>query len=418
MQPYVALGVGLRKRGHEVCIATHADFENFVRKHGLAFYPLAASGQNLQANAIGDRMLHAGSNPFVFLREFTHQRKPIVKQLLHSCWLACRRSDLILSTSTEFLLAEAVAEREKIPVVWASIVPSAPSRYQVSCLFPQCPEWMPVKSIYNLLTHAATALFMWMPLSSAMSRARLQVLGLPPMPIYKTLASYIAPRLSVDGYSPQVVPRPRDWGANQHVTGYWFLEPEADWKPPADLVHFLATGRPPICVGFGSMHNRDAHQVTRMVVQALQATKQRGVLLSGWNGLTPMPNTEQLYFTQAIPHSWLFPQTAGVVHHGGAGSTAAGLRAGVPSLVIPYMADQPFWGQHVHALGVGPRPIPRIQLTAKRLAESFQQMVTDQEMIRRASYLGSRIRAEDGITRAVEHLESYYRQHHGEKQIR
>jgi UDP:flavonoid glycosyltransferase YjiC (YdhE family) len=131
-----------------------------------------------------------------------------------------------------------------------------------------------------------------------------------------------------------------------------------------------------------------------------------------------MPNTEQLYFTQAIPHSWLFPQTAGVVHHGGAGSTAAGLRAGVPSLVIPYMADQPFWGQHVHALGVGPKPIPRIQLTAKGLAESFQQMVTDQEMIRRASDLGSRIRAEDGITRAVEHLESYYRQHLAEKQIR
>jgi UDP:flavonoid glycosyltransferase YjiC (YdhE family) len=166
------------------------------------------------------------------------------------------------------------------------------------------------------------------------------------------------------------------------------------------------------------MHNRDAHQVTMMVVQALQATKQRGVLLSGWNGLTPLPNTEQFYFAQSIPHSWLFPQTAGVVHHGGAGSTAAGLRAGVPSLVIPYMADQPFWGQHVHALGVGPKPIPRIQLTAKRLAESFQQMVTDQEMIRRAADLGSRIRAEDGIARAVEHLESYYRQHLAEKQIR
>ena len=132
VDPYVALGVGLRARGHEVCLATHADFEKFIRGHGLDFHSLEESGHALQANDTGDRMLHAGSNAFAFLREFTHQRRPLLHRLLHRCWLACRGADVILSTSTEFLLAEAIAERERLPVAWAALMPSAPSRFRAS----------------------------------------------------------------------------------------------------------------------------------------------------------------------------------------------------------------------------------------------------------------------------------------------
>ena len=130
-------------------------------------------------------------------------------------------------------------------------------------------------------------------------------------------------------------------------------------------------------------------------------------LLTGWEGLVTVPVSDRLYSAPAIPHAWLFPQTAGVVHHGGAGSTAAGLRAGVPSLLVPFMADQPFWGRRVHALGVGPKPIPRRQLTAEKLAVGIRLLITNEAMRRRAADLGALIRAEDGVVRAAELLEQY-----------
>ena len=408
VQPYVALGVGLRVRGHEVCVATHADFEGVVRSHGLDFKPLAIGGQALQASDTGDRMLHAGSNPFAFLKEFTRLRRPLLNDLMRRCWLACRGADVILSTSSEFLLAESVAEREQLPVVWASLMPIAPSRFQASCLFPEWPRWVPGSSVYNLMTHVATGLSMWMLLGPALNRARRDVLGLPPLPIYGPVASFLAPRLCLDGYSPQVVPPPPEWGSRRHVTGYWFLNQDPDWRPPPGLIDFLAAGPPPICVGFGSMHNRDANRVTDIVSRALDRSGQRGILLTGWEGMVKVPVSDRLYSVGEVPHMWLFPQTAGVVHHGGAGATAAGLRAGVPSLIVPFNCDQPFWGRRVHALGVGPKPIPRRQLSVEKLAEGIRLMATDEAMRRRAADLGVRIRAEDGVVRAAELLEQHF----------
>jgi sterol 3beta-glucosyltransferase len=408
VEPYVALGVGLRARGHEVCLATHDDFESVIRGHGLAFQSLEGDSQALQASDTGDRMLHAGSNPFVFLSEFTRLRRPLLHDLLHNCWRACRGADVILSTSSEFLLAESVAEREHLPVVWASIMPFAPSRFQPSCLFPQWPRWVPGSSVYNLLTHAATGWGMWLLLGTALNRARRDVLGLPPLPIYGPVASFMAPRLCLDGYSAHVVPPPQDWNAHHHVTGYWFLNHDPDWKPPLGLLHFLAAGPPPICIGFGSMHNRDAGHVTEIALQALERTGQRGILLTGWEGMVKVPVSDRLYSVAEAPHAWLFPQTAGVVHHGGAGATAAGLRAGVPSLIVPFMCDQPFWGRRIRALGVGPKPIPRRQLSIEKLAEGIRLMVTDEVMRRRAADMGARIRAEDGIGRAAEFLEQEF----------
>jgi UDP:flavonoid glycosyltransferase YjiC (YdhE family) len=249
---------------------------------------------------------------------------------------------------------------------------------------------------------------MWLLLGQALNRARRDVLGLPPIPFYGPISSFLAPRLCLDGYSALVMPPPPDWGVRHHVTGYWFLNTDSDWKPPAGLIDFLANGRPPICIGFGSMHNRDAAHVTEVVVRALDKCGQRGILLTGWEGLATVPRSDRLYSVAEVPHAWLFPQTTGVVHHGGAGATAAGLRAGVPSLLVPFMADQPFWGRRVHALGVGPNPIPRKKLSVEKLAEGIRLMITDEAMRRRAADLGARIRAEDGVGRAAELLEQYF----------
>lgn len=408
VQPYVALGVGLRTRGHEVCLATHADFERFVRGHGLEFFSLEEGGQSLQASDTGDRMLHSGSNAFAFLREFARLRRPLLHHMLHRCWLACRGADVILSTNTEFLLAESVADREHLPVVWTSLQPVAPSRFRPICLCRPWPRGVPGSSAYNLATYAMTGLSMSLLLGPALNRARREVLGLPPIPFYGPAAAFLAPRLCLDGYSIHVVPPPPDWSINHHVSGFWFIDPDPRWQPPPGLLEFLDVGPPPICVGFGSMHDRDAARVTEIVLRALARCGQRGLLVTNWGGLLASLDVGRIFSVESAPYSWLFPRVAAVVHHGGAGTTAAALRAGVPALVVPFMADQPFWGRCVHAIGVGPKPIPHHRLGVENLAQSIERMVVDEAMRRRAAELGERIRAEDGVGRAAALLEQHF----------
>jgi sterol 3beta-glucosyltransferase len=210
------------------------------------------------------------------------------------------------------------------------------------------------------------------------------------------------------GYSNFVLPRPYDWNPNLNVTGYWFLDAAADWQPPADLVDFLRSGDPPVYIGFGSMGNKNrAKESTEIALEALSVCGKRGVLVSGWNSLSEdikMPDT--VYLIKDVPHSWLFPQMAAVVHHGGAGTTAAGLRAGVPSVIVPHGMDQPMWGQRVAEMGVGAAPIPRKKLTAENLANAITfSLQTDVQ--NRARELGEKISQENGIARAVELINQY-----------
>ncbi len=185
------------------------------------------------------------------------------------------------------------------------------------------------------------------------------------------------------------------------MTGYWFLDAAADWTPPAALMKFLNSGKPPVYIGFGSMGSRKPAATAALVLAALDRSGQRGILLSGWGGLSQANLPDTVLMVESIPHSWLFPRMAAVVHHGGAGTTAAGLRAGVPSIVIPFFGDQLFWGQRVAKLGVGTAPIPRKQLTVELLAQAIDRAVTDPVMIRQAANLGAKIQAEDGIAHAV-----------------
>ena len=193
---------------------------------------------------------------------------------------------------------------------------------------------------------------------------------------------------------------PADW-SNAIVTGYWQLEPPSNWQPPAALEAFLANGEAPIYIGFGSMSSRDPAQTAELIVTALKQTGTRAILQSGWGGFKATDLPDAVLSVESVPHSWLFNKVAAVVHHGGAGTTAAGLRAGVPSLVIPFFGDQGFWGERVAQLGVGPSPIPRKALTAQSLAQAIQTMTVNSEMRTRAAELGARIRTEDGVGNAV-----------------
>jgi sterol 3beta-glucosyltransferase len=250
--------------------------------------------------------------------------------------------------------------------------------------------------------------------SSMTNRFRTRILGLPPQRRFANML------VRADGlpvpilypYSPALLPVPGDFPPHVHVTGAWFLDRPATWRPDPALEQFLDAG-PPVYVGFGSMSGKQASGRAQIVLDALAETGQRGLLARGWGGLevTGLPNNVQLI--EAAPHDWLFPRMAAVVHHGGAGTTAAGLRAGKPTVICPFLGDQPFWGTLVHARGVGPHPIPQRQLTASRLAAAISMAVHNPEMRQRAAGLGARMQAEDGVANAVGIVERVVRRSDG-----
>lgn len=207
-------------------------------------------------------------------------------------------------------------------------------------------------------------------------------------------------------YSRHVVPTPSDYPPTAHVTGYWFLD-SADWTPPAELVDFLASGPPPVYLGFGSMgFGKGADERRDAVLSALTKNRLRGIVATGWGGITPgAAPTDDVLVIDSVPHDWLFPQVAAVVHHGGAGSTAAGLRAGRPTLVTPFVGDQPFWGARVHAIGAGPKLLPSKHLAAG-LTARLADLVSEPSYAQQAARIGTLIRAENGPEDALRVLES------------
>jgi sterol 3beta-glucosyltransferase len=259
----------------------------------------------------------------------------------------------------------------------------------------------------NFLTHLIIEMMSWLPLRSIINQWRREQLGLPPASVNYPQQRRRQKAPMLFGFSPHVVPKPADWGDHIHVTGYWFLDQSADWQPPADLLDFLAAGPPPVFVGFGSMPSGNAEEMTDLVLQALARTKQRGLISTGGGDLSLADLPDHVFKVGIIPYEWLFPQMAAVVHHGGSGTTAISLQAGIPSIILPFFMDQPFWGQRVADLGVGPQPIPRKYLSIERLAAAITVATTDPEMQCRAIMLGEHIRAEDGVARAVEVLNRY-----------
>jgi UDP:flavonoid glycosyltransferase YjiC (YdhE family) len=399
VQPYIALGKGLAKAGHEVRLLTHEDFEVLARSHGVAFWPARGNVQSVVDNEEIRALLEKGN----FIALTARTAKEARRAALH--WAedglaACAGMELIIAGIGGLFVGAALAEKLGLPLLQAYLAPFTPTRDFPSVLLAQ--SLSKLGATFNWMSHYLTQQAIWQGARSGDRAARQQVLGLQSAPFWGPFhreALRTTPILY--GFSPSVIPKPGDWGEKVHVTGYWFLDEPLDWEAPPKLVEFLQGDPKPLCIGFGSMSSRNPEKTAEVVLEALERTQQRAVLLSGWGGLRKDDLPETVFMAESIPHSWLFPRISAVVHHGGAGTTAAGFQAGVPSIIIPFFADQPFWGQRAAALGVGTAPIPRKQLTVDLLAQAIQQGVTDQAMRRRAAQLGSRIRSEDGIGESV-----------------
>jgi UDP:flavonoid glycosyltransferase YjiC (YdhE family) len=272
--------------------------------------------------------------------------------------------------------------------------------------FPLQPSKQFSSPLYNKTTFVGAQQLFGQAFKKYMNRWRKQ-LGLKALPWtgwYSLLDSKRLPTLY--GYSPTVVPLPPDWPPHLHVTGYWFLDSASDWQPSAELQAFLEAGPAPVYVGFGSMTSEDPRQVTETVVQALHQAGQRGILLSGWGALHTADLPTDVFCVETIPHDRIFPRMAAIVHHGGAGTTGAALRSGVPSFAVPFFGDQYFWADRTRRLGVGPMYIPQESLSRDNLAAAIRAAATDPLMEARAAAVGKRIQAEKGIENAVATFEA------------
>lgn len=394
VQPYTALALGLRDAGHDVRMVVHADAAPGIAARGLAVVPLTGLSEEVaRENGVAEM------NPVrrtLFMRRMVGE---VVGEQTRQALDGCADADLFVAGVGGSPLGTGVAEKLGRPFVTAHLQPIGPPTGAFpGPLVPRVPRW--TGGAGTRLSHRLSALGIGMLLGPAAKQVR-GVLGLPARP------APAAPGLpALYGYSPVVVPLPPEWGPARHVTGYWMLPDGESWTPPAALAAFLAAGPPPVCIGFGSMVGDDPAALTALVRDAARRAGTRTVLLSGWGGLDAVgPPSDDLLVLDQAPHDWLFPRCAAVVHHGGAGTTGAGLRAGVPSVLVPFGMDQPFWATRVVALGAGPAPVPRRRLTAEALADALRA-TTDPGMRRRAADVGTAIRAEDGVGNAVAHLDA------------
>jgi len=413
-QPYIALGIGLQRAGHRVCLVAGENYQEQVRQYGLEFQTIHVDFAALMDNPLAQDVMKKGASVGALIAQLKASRtaSPFAR-IQEDIWQASQDSEAILF-APGMPNGYFIAKYLRIPCAALNAVPMSPTRTQPAVFFPPKPR---LGGIYNQLTHTLLEQGFWQGFRPTIQKfwaARSKDLSTPiRIPFGAPNRRQRAERMPfLYGYSEHVLPRPKDWRASEFVTGYWFLDNEPAWQPSEALVDFLRSGPPPVYVGFGSMRIADStDETTELVIDALQRTGQRGILATGWNGLSNksrLPDT--ILMVDSLPHNWLFPKVAAVVHHGGAGTTAAGLRAGVPSVIIPHGVDQPMWGKRVATLGVGPQPIPRKQLTAERLAEAISA-TADPSMRTRAEALGQKIRSEDGVTRAVEILDDYFRRY-------
>ncbi len=400
-QPYIALGVQLKKSGHAVRLASFQNYGSFVKDHGLEFYPIRGDVSLIAAGADGKDAMQA-DNPLKLFLSF-NKLKAHVFDLQQDFFHACKDSDVIVYHPGG-AIGYFAARHFNIPSVLATPFAMSPTRDYPSLIFYDAPR---LGKGFNFLSHKILEQIMWFASSSPLKEFWKQEFGKLPTDFSNPFSKQASKNLpTIISCSEFVFPTPSDRSEHIHTTGYWFLDEEAGWNPSIELLNFLEKGPPPVYVGFGSVGNLDAAlQTTQLVIEALKCSGQRGVLATGWNGMSKLEKTpDDIFILESAPHSWLFLQMAAVVHHGGAGTTAAGLRAGVPSIVVPSGNDQFAWGRRVYELGVGSMPIPRKQLTAEKLADAIQSALSN-EIIDAAKELGKNIQSEKGVEKAARVIE-------------
>lgn len=394
VEPFIALGLGLRNAGHPVRLAAPAPYASLIEAHGLEFEPIEGDPGEL-TKAFTDR---AGQNWLRMVIEMMQHVRPIAQAAFHAVERATRDADLIVHS---FLMTEAghtLARSKGVPDVSAQFFPVFLPTSSFSAV--GLPD-LPLGAIYRRSTHALnTSVFRYggRLLYRILSASSSDLPDLAAWPFRGTTNTETPILLA---YSSHILARPSDWPSWAYVTGYWQLEPRDGWTPPEAAVRFLESGPAPIYFGPGSMQTRDLGRLLHSVVSSARAQRQRIFLGISPELLDGELEGPDVFAAQGIPHRWLFPRMRFILHHGGAGTTGAAAIAGIPSTAVPFAADQAFWARQIHRLGLGPEAPPAKRLSRDRIEAILHDALTNTVYRRRARDLGERLRREDGVAAAV-----------------
>ena len=397
VQPFLPLSLGLMKNGHSVKLAAPSRFEELVEGYGIQFFPLPGEPEDLS-----QRLNDVGFNFIKMVQEMMDHAVEIGLEMLQKTNEACADADLIIHTFAHVVGAHTLAREKNIPDIHVQTFPMfTPTGDYPNVTMPD------LKTRFsNRLTHLVSQKITWWTSSLGFEQVRRRA-GLPKRKLYSPFKKDpLRPLMPIlCAWSPSVLPPSNDWADNIHVTGYYFFDIDESYKHPVLLQNFLDAGKPPVCISFGSMVNRDEGRIYEIVRDALKKTNNRGVVLSGWSAVKDQAS-DDLVFLDAVPHDWLLPYCKMIIHHGGAGTTSSGLRAGIPNVVVPFTADQPFWGNRVQAIGAGPKPVFVNKLSVDNLTQAIFK--ADTESVRDwAQVIGQRLRSENGVQYASRLIEKY-----------
>ncbi|CAN6209965.1 unnamed protein product [Urochloa humidicola] len=398
VQPFIAIGKRLQDYGHRVRLATHANFKDFVMTTGLEFYPLGGDPKVLAGYMVKNKGFLPATPS-----EIPIQRKQI-RDIIFSLLPACKDPDIDtgVSFSADAIIANPaayghvhVAEALNIPIHIIFTMPWTPT-----CEFPH-PFSRVKQSAGYRLSYQIVDSFVWLGIRDMINDLRKRKLKLRPVTYLSGTHAYSNDIPHAYIWSPYLVPKPKDWGPKIDVVGFCFLDLASNFEPPEPLLRWLESGDKPIYIGFGSLPIPEPDKLTKIIVEALEITGQRGIINKGWGGLGNLEEPKEfVYVLDNVPHDWLFLQCKAVVHHGGAGTTAAGLKAACPTTIIPFFGDQFFWGSMVHARRLGAPPVPVEQLQLHSLVDAIKFMI-DPKVKERAVELAKAIESEDGVDGAV-----------------
>jgi sterol 3beta-glucosyltransferase len=399
VRPFIALAKGLRAAGHDVGVCTAEGFRGLVVGAGVDYVHM---GNEMLALVQSEMPRMRGASDA--LRLVTRMSAAMRSALLDQWEAACEFKPSLLVYHPKILGGLHIAERLQVPAVVSLPLPFlTPTR---AFPIPFVAHW-PFGGSANKLSYQFNR-FSAVAYGGMINSFRRETLGLSTMSRWSDYLRFPdgRPVPVLYGFSSHVVPVPEDYPAHAHVTGYWVLDEPETWHPTTELADFLAAGEPPVYIGFGSMgFGKHARTRGQIVVGAVEKARVRAVVATGWGGLQVGSVPDGVHVVEAVPHAWLFPQTVGVVHHGGAGTTAAGLLAGRPTLVCPVLGDQGFWAQRVKDLGVGPAPLPVRRLSVAELADRLSILGRKGSYRRRAQAVSEELLLEDGVAKAVGILE-------------
>lgn len=397
VQPYVALGKGLAARGHEVLLAAPDDFGSWIEGHGLAFHPMGIDMEGFLKRPEARSFMNG--NVFALIKFMREDFSSIIRKNLIATWEAAREAEVIVFHPKAGGAVD-VAEATGAAAICAAPLPMFPTSAFPFFLLPgDYGPWL------NRLTYKPMSMSRAI-MAPLINRWRKQTLGLGKGPTFLPVSgSKDGAGQSLCAVSPSVLTYPTGGTEVVHTTGYWFLDQGQDWQPDPELSAFLQAGEPPVYIGFGSMATKNPGKLTQEIVEGVRLAGVRAVLATGWGGISRIDMPDTMHVIKGAPHDALFKHVSAVVHHGGAGTVGAGLRAGKPTFICPLAFDQPFWGRRIFALGCGPKPQKLKRLKAERFAQGLVDLVRTKSYAARAAEMAAAIAREDGVAKAIEVIE-------------